>query len=440
MIFGIGITLAFIFLLLLASAFFSGSETALTAASRARMHSAEKDGDKRARLVLKILDHKERMIGALLLGNNIVNITASSVAAGLLIQIFGEAGVIYASAIMTVLVVIFSEVLPKTYAIHHADSMSRFVAPLINVIILAFSPFTHIITRVVRVSLKLFGVDISKVKDGDHLEVLRGVIDMHQGPEETVQKQRVMLRSILDLAEVTVDEVMIHRKSVLMLDINQPLDKMVGEIVRCPYSRIPVYRDTPDNIIGLIHTKWLMREMRDSGNKLTLLNIESIMSEPWFIPDTTSLYDQLQAFRDRGEHFAFIVDEYGTFEGIVTLEDILEEIVGEISDEHDQRMPGVRKQQATGTYLVNGNVTIRDLRREFEWELPDEDYTTVAGLLLYETRAIPMSGQRFRFHGFQFDIVRRHRNQITLVRITPPQAQFQNHPAASLPSAPTNPQ
>ncbi len=421
MIFGIGFSLAFIFLLLVASAFFSGSETALTAASRARMHSAEKGGDKRAGVVLKILDHKERMIGALLLGNNIVNITASSVAAGLLIQLFGEAGVIYASAIMTVLVVIFSEVMPKTYAIHHADSMSRLVAPIINLIIFIFSPITNIITRVVRGALKLVGVDISKVKEGDHLEVLRGVIDMHQGPEETVQKQRVMLRSILELADVTVDEVMIHRKSVLMLDVNSPLDKLIGEIVRCPYSRIPIYRDTPDNIVGLIHTKWLLREMRDSGNKLTMLNIESISSEPWFIPDTTTLYDQLQAFRDRGEHFAFIVDEYGSFEGIVTLEDILEEIVGEISDEHDQRMPGVRKQMG-GTYLVNGNVTIRDLRREFDWGLPDDDYTTIAGLLLYETRSLPMTGQHFRFHDFQFDIVRRHRNQITLVRVTPPPA------------------
>lgn len=408
-----------IVIMLILSAFFSGSETALTAASEARMLSAEKDGDKRAKLVNKILKKKEDMIGALLLGNNIVNITASSIAAGTLVQIFGDSGVVYASGVMTVLVVIFSEVLPKTYAFHHADRMSRFVAPLVNACIHIFSPVTAVITRIVRFALKIFGVDISKVHYGNHLEVIRGVIEMHTGPEEGVQKQRAMLRSILDLADVKVEEVMIHRKNVVMLDLAKPTEDLINEIVKSPYSRIPLYRDSPDNIVGVIHTKWLMRELKAKGNDYTEINLESIATQPWFVPETTPLYDQLEAFRDRGEHFAFIVDEYGALEGIVTLEDILEEIVGEISDEHDQRMPGVRK-QPNGTYLVNGEVTIRDLRRELDWNLPDEDYTTIGGLLLYEARILPQISQKFSFYGFQFDVVRRHRNQITLVRVTPP--------------------
>ncbi len=412
---GLIISIVVIFL----SAFFSGSETALTAVSSARMHSAEKDGDKKAALVNKILGNKERMIGGLLLGNNIVNITASSLAAGTLISIFGDSGVVYASAVMTILVVIFSEVLPKTYALHHADNMARIVSPVVYAVIYVCAPITAVITKIVRASLAIVGVDISKVQAGSHLEMLRGVIDMHTGPEEEVQKQRAMLRSILDLADVSVDEVMIHRKNVVMLDLDEPTDVLVDEIMKCPYSRIPLYRESSDNIVGVIHTKWLMRELKAVAGDVSRINLEAIASEPWFIPDTTVLYDQLQAFRERGEHFAFIVDEYGSFEGIVTLEDILEEIVGEISDEHDNHITGVRP-QPNGTYMVNGDVTIRDLRRELDWELPDEDYSTVAGLLLYETRQIPKAGQKFKFHGFDFEVARRQRNQITLVRITPP--------------------
>ena len=408
-----------IFVLLLIAAVFAAAETALTAASPARMYSAEKDGNWRAALVNRIVADKERLIGGLMFGNNVVNITASSLAAGTLVHMFGDTGVLIASGAMTVLIVIFAEVLPKTYAFYNADRVSMFIAPLMNVILAIFAPITKIIGKICSATLRLFGANMNSEEDGSHLEVLRGVIDMHQGPEEETQKQRVMLRSILDLADVTVDEIMIHRRSVLMLDINEPMSKLVNEIVKCPYSRIPLYRDSTEHIVGVLHAKWLMRELQAAGGDWDKINLESITAEPWFIPDTTNLYDQLQAFRDRGEHFAFIVDEYGAFEGIVTLEDILEEIVGEISDEHDQRMPGVRRQM-NGTFLVNGNVTIRDLRREFEWELPDEDYTTVAGLLLHETRRLPDVGQSFVFYGFRFDVVRRHRNQVTLIRVTPP--------------------
>ena len=212
---------------------------------------------------------------------------------------------------------------------------------------------------------------------------------------------------------------MTHRKNVMMLDIDDPVSYLVDEIMKCPYSRIPLYRGSPDNIIGVIHTKWLMRELKAVQGNMSSVNLEILANEPWYIPSTTVLFDQLQAFRNRGEHFAFIVDEYGTFEGIVTLEDILEEIVGEISDEHDMRMTGVRRQR-DGSFIVSGEVTIRDLRRELEWELPDDVYSTVSGLILYESRHIPRVGQTFRFYGYTFEITRRHRNQITQVRILPP--------------------
>ncbi len=416
---GLLLSAAAVLLLLFLSGFFSGSETALTAVSQARMLTLEKDGDKRAKLVNRIRDRKERMIGALLLGNNLVNILATAISTSVMIVLLGESGVFYATIVMTILVLIFAEVLPKTYALHHADKMAMTIAPLINVVVMVFSPVTEMVSLIVRKVLHLFGVDISIVAVGSNVEELRGAIEMHQGEEEEVQEQRAMLRSILDLADVDVEEVMIHRKSVMMIDAGLPLDTLVAEVLESPYTRLPLWKDDPENIIGVVHVKALLKEMQSHEGRLETLDIETLAAPPWFIPETTTLYDQLQAFRERRAHFAMVVDEYGAFMGIVTLEDIIEEIIGEIEDEYDETVAGVRR-QADGSYMVEGDVTIRDLNREFEWELPDEDYSTLAGLVLHESQMIPEAGQSFTFFGFRFDVVKRQRNQIILVRLTPP--------------------
>ncbi|MGE4312709.1 MAG: HlyC/CorC family transporter [Pseudobdellovibrionaceae bacterium] len=408
-----------IFTLLLLSAFFSGSETAFTAASRARLRTLEKEGNARASDVLHVIEKKERMIGALLLGNNLVNILASALATSLFITLFGDKGVFYATAIMTVLVLIFAEVLPKTYALHHANTLTLFLAPFIRILIFVLSPITELITGIVRVTLKIFGADISKVKSGSHVELLRGVIELYVGDAEEVQAQRAMLRSILDLADVEVEEIMTHRKNVTMIDASMEIEQLVNEVLSSPYTRIPVYRNEQDNIIGVLHAKQLLRALHENNNDFSKIVLDEVISAPWFIPDVTPLYDQLQAFKKRREHFAVVVDEYGTFLGVVTLEDILEEIVGEIDDEHDITVPGVRK-EANGSVLVQGSVTIRDLNRQFEWNLPDdEDYSTVAGLVLYESQILPEAGQAFVFHGFRFQILKKSGNQLALLRITP---------------------
>jgi len=415
------ISSAIIFILLMLSGFFSGSETALTAASKSRLHNWEKEGSKRAGLVNKIRSRKDRMIGALLLGNNLVNILASALATSLLIKMFGEAGVVYATLIMTVLVLIFAEVLPKTYALTHADKMSVFIAPIINVVVWLFFPVAEAVNYVVRLTLKLFGADMSKMQDGSHMEVLRGVIDLHDGADQETHQQRAMLRSILDLFEVDVEKIMTHRKNILMLDAANPIEQIIEEALDSPYTRMPVYREGTDNIVGVLHAKALMRELKmreRNGEALDTIDIEDLATDPWFVPESTTLHDQLQAFKSRREHFAVVVDEYGSFMGIVTLEDILEEIVGEIDDEHDETVIGVRK-QADGSYLVDGDVTIRDLNRELDWELPDdEDYSTVAGLIIHEAQAVPDVGQSFSFYDFRFDIVKRQRNQLGLIRVT----------------------
>ena len=414
------ISLGIIFCLLCLSGFFSGSETSLTAVSEARMLSMEKDGNKRASLVRKLIDRKDRLIGALLLGNNLVNILATSMATGVLMAIFGEAGIFYATLCMTLLVLIFAEVLPKTYALLNADKMALFISPIINMVVIIFSPVSELVVWIVKRTLRLFGVQVDVVNVGGNVEELRGAIEMHRGPAQEVHDQRAMLRSILDLADVDVDEIMVHRKNVEALDVNMSTEELVHEVLQSRYTRIPLYNENQDDIIGVLHAKELFRALQKTGNDPSKINIKSIISEPWFIPETTNLYDQLQAFRERREHFALVVDEYGAFKGVVTLEDILEEIVGEIDDEHDVTVKGVRK-GPKNLYLVKGDVTLRDLNREFEWDLPDADYSTIAGLIIFESKQLPNVNQRFSFYGFDFEILRRQRNQITLVAVRPPE-------------------
>lgn len=407
------------------SAFFSGSETALTAASRARMHALEKDGNKRAHLVNKLRENKDRLIGALLLGNNLVNILASAVATSFFIKLVGETGVFYATIIMTLLVLIFAEVLPKTYALNHADVFAMRISRLVRVVVIVFAPVTEMISFIVRNTLRLFGAEASKTTLSDIAEQeLRGAIELHHESESEDKgressEKRAMLRSILDLVDVTVEDIMTHRRNVLAIDADEAMNTIVDQVLNSPYTRLPVWQNDNDNIIGIIHAKALLRELRSVSGNIERLGIRNMILEPWFIPETTSLFDQLQAFRERKEHFAVVVDEYGSFMGIVTLEDILEEIVGDIDDEHDMQVSGVRG-QGDGSYLVDGTVTIRDLNRELDWNLPDEDYSTIAGLILFESKMLPEAGQNFSFYKYRFKILKRQRNQITLVRVIPP--------------------
>ncbi len=411
------ITLLAIFALLVISAFFSGSETSLTAASRPRMHTLEQDGNHRAGLVNRLWDEKERLIGAILLGNNLVNISASALATSVLIGWFGEAGVAYATLGMTLLVLIFAEVLPKTYALHNADKAALTAAPVLRPIVLVLGPITQTIQVIVRSTLKLFGIDLSASLAEDVAEEeLRGAIDLHSGIGEEIRHERQMLRSILDLGDVEVEEIMTHRKNVVAIDVDQPPAKIVDDVLASPYTRLPLWQGDSDNIVGVLHAKALLRAVQANPSNLESLDVRAIAAKAWFIPESTDLLSQLQAFRSRHEHFAIVVDEYGEVLGIVTLEDILEEIVGDIADEHDVDIEGVQLEK-DGSMLVDGEVTIRDLNRQFDWSLPDEEASTIAGLVLYEARRIPEIGQVFVFHGCQFEIVGRMRNQITSIKI-----------------------
>ena len=412
--------IAVILALLFLSAFFSGSETALTAASQARLHQLSLRGNRRAGTVLRLRRRNDTLIGTILIGNNITNIAASALATSVLISLFDDAGVAYSMIGMTILVVIFAEVLPKTFAINNADRSALAVGPAIRVFVWLFQPLSIAIRFIVNVLLKIIGVKgLPSFAQQEREEELRGLIELHTGPGPDVSEERAMLRSILDLGEVTVEEIMTHRRNVSMINADLPLEEILDELLESSFTRLPLYRGDPDEIIGILHGKALLRAIRGfPGENMSDLDIVEVANEPWFIPESSNLLDQLQAFRARKEHFAVVVDEYGTLQGVVTLEDILEEIVGNIDDENDVTVSGVRP-QPDGSFLINGSVTLRDLNRDFEWNLPDEDASTIAGLILHEARIIPNVGQEFIFHGFRFRILRKHRNQVTQLRVWP---------------------
>ncbi|MGF1461852.1 MAG: HlyC/CorC family transporter [Maricaulaceae bacterium] len=400
-----------IIVLIALSGFFSGSETAFTAASRARLHALEKDGDGRAARVNIILADRERFIGAVLFGNNLVNILASALATSAFLRLFGEAGVAYATLVMTLVVLVFAEVLPKTYAIANPDKTAMGVSWLIRQIVRLFAPITSAVQTVVRTVLALAGVKTQGPVLSAHDEI-RGAVDLHHQEGGVVKSDKDMLAAVLDLRELTVADVMVHRRSMMALDVDQPAERVVQQALQSRYTRLPLWSEDQENIVGVLHAKDLLRALHEPGMSTEALDLRAVAREPWFVPETTNLLEQLNTFRRKREHFAVVVDEYGAIMGIVTLEDILEEIVGEIEDEFDLPVQGL-KRQPDGSVIVAGSVTIRDLNRAMEWNLPDEEAVTVAGLVIHEAQTIPEPGQRFAFHGCKFVVRQKRRNQIT---------------------------
>ncbi len=406
-----------ILILIMLSAFFSGSETALTATSRARMMALEKNGNGKAGLVNRLIEKRDRLIGAILLGNNLVNILASALATSFFIELFGAAGVVYATIIMTIIVVVFAEVLPKSWAISDPDRFALSISTPIRWVVFLFGPITALVTGVVRKILSKSGVNLTPETSllSAH-EELRGAVALLHRDGSVVKDDRDRLGGLLDLHELEVSDVMIHRTNMESLDIDTPVKKIVSKVIESPYTRLPVWQNEPDNIIGFIHAKDVLRAMANRGKKASELDITKIISKPWFVPETTSLQNQLNAFLRQKTHIALVVDEYGEVEGLVTLEDILEEIVGEIADEHDQEITGFDP-QADGSVIVEGSLPIRDLNRALDWDLPDEEATTVAGLVIHEAQMIPDEKQTFTFYGKRFAILKREKNRITKLRI-----------------------
>ncbi len=406
------IFLSIIIFLIICSAFFSSSETALTAVSEARINELVTQGSKRAKLIEKILKNREKMISTILIGNNFVNVIASVYSTSFAIMYFNEAKLILVTIILTIILVIFAEVIPKTFALKNADQIALSVAPLINLIIIIFTPATLFTEKLARsMTGPIFDDEEAKTQE------LRGMIRLHAGKESRAIERGKMMSSMLDMEDVTIEAVMTHRGTVTMIDVNSSASEILKITGESPFTRIPVYSGTKDNIIGILHAKELFRHLqRRNFQNCKNINLNDIIIEPYFAPETTLILDQLEIFRGRKEHFAIVVNEYGDLRGIVTLEDILEEIVGEIDDETDIDVEGV-KPQPDGSIIIDGSVTIRDLNRSLGWNLPDENYNTLAGLILFESKTIPEPGQEFRFYNVKFRILQRKENFISKLRL-----------------------
>jgi len=412
------ILIGVILLLLVCSAFFSSSETSLTAASRVRMHSAEKEGDRRATSVTRLLNMRERLLGGILLGNNLVNILASVLTTALFTRLFGDGGLALAAATvaMTVLILIFAEVLPKTYAISQPDKLALVVARPITLIIKIFAPIVSIVQVIVNFVLRIFGVD-TDASAWTAADEIKGAVDLHLQEGGVAKRARDQIYGVLEIGELSIEDVMIHRRNISMVDINLSPELIIKEVLASGHSRIPLFNGDPDDVIGILHAKDLLKSLARLDGDLNSLNMKKISREAWFVPETTSVVKQLRAFQSKREHFALVVDEYGALMGVITLEDILEEIVGDIQDEYDEEIKGVERKK-DGSVTVRGDVAIRDLNRAMDWKLPDDEAVTIAGLVIHESQTIPTMGQAFAYHGYRFEVMERQRNQIQTLRVS----------------------
>jgi Mg2+/Co2+ transporter CorB len=416
-----------IVVLLVLSAFFSGSETALTAASRGKLRAQADKGSRGARAALKITEDNERLIGSVLLGNNLVNILAASLATAMFTRMFGQNGVAMATLVMTFLVLIFAEVLPKTYAIINSEKAAAWVAPVIGVVVTVFAPVVGAVRMLVRALLRLFGVQIEA--DSQMLAVreeIAGALQLGHSEGVVEKEDRDRILGALDLSDRAVEEIMLHRSDIEMIDANDDPEAILKQCLQSAHTRLPVFRDEAENIVGIVHAKDLSRAMYEqiggSGGDASALKrfrITDVAVPPYFVPETTPLDDQMREFLRLRSHFGLVVDEYGSLQGLITLEDILEEIVGEIADEFDTDAEGLQVRTEDGQFLVDGAMTIRDLNRANDWSLPDDEANTVAGLVIHEAQMIPTVGQVFSFHNFRFEVMEREGNRVTRLKIRP---------------------
>ena len=413
-----------IFILLILSGFFSGSETALTAASRSKLQAKADKGSVGAARALQVTNDRERLIGAVLLGNNFVNILATSLITALFTKMVGSNSVLLSTLIMTFLILIFAEVLPKTYAITNAESAAIKASRIISAVVFVFSPIVSFVRFLVRGVLWIFGI----ITDPDTnvlavREEIAGALTLGHKEGIVEKEDRDRILGALDLSDRTVEEIMLHRSEIEMIDVSLPAEEILTKCLASAYARLPLYKGNPENIVGVVHAKDLARAMikltrtaSKQNKSLSHFRVLDVAMKPYFVPETTPLDDQMRQFLKRHTHFALVVDEYGALQGLITLEDILEEIVGEITDEFDEddnALTAIKDDHV----IVDGGMTIRDLNRAQDWNLPNDEANTLAGLVIHEAQMIPSEGQVFVFYGFRFEVMAKKENKITRLKI-----------------------
>ncbi len=424
--------LALAIFLLAANAFFVAAEFALVKSRAFRVETMAEEGRFGAGLARAMLHNIEAYLACCQLGITMASLglgwvgepTVASLLEPLLIPLGMPESAVHLTAfivgflLFSSLHIVLGEQVPKTLAIREPEPVSLWVAYPLHATFLLFFPLNWLLNAASRSILRLLGV-----KEASHQEILtdveiEGLVEVSAEHGKMQESQAEYIHNVFRFGELDVSDIMVHRTNMRMVNAGEPPEKIIDDILASPFTRVPIWEGEPENIVGVVHVKDLLRTLKAGGGDTEKVDLRKIAAKPWFVPDTTSLTDQLNAFLKRKSHFALVVDEYGEVQGLITLEDILEEIVGDIADEHDVDVQGVRP-QPDGSVNVDGSVPIRDLNRVMDWHLPDDEATTIAGLVIHEARIIPEPGQAFTFHGFRFQVLRRNRNRITALRITP---------------------
>lgn len=407
-----------VIILICISALFSLSETAIIGVSRSKIYKLKSEGNKKAINLTKLRDNKEGFIGALLLCNTLVNAAATSIVTGLAIEYFGDNGeaLLIATLVITLLILFYAEILPKTYAVRNAEKVALNTAIFYLFLVWLLKPIISAIQVVVDFTLEFFTSKSSKMEFSG-MEMIKGAVDMHHEEGIVVSEDKYMLGGLIDLEKISVDEVMLHRSQIKSISIDKKVEQIMDFVIHSNHSRIPIWKGEPSNIIGVLIQKDLSKLLKAKSGDISNEDIKRVLRKPWFIPNLTNLKIQLKAFRENQSHFALVVNEYGELLGLITLEDILEEVVGQIEDEYDDKASPILKRSDDNSAVVLGELSIRDLNREMHWEIDDEDATTIGGLVLHLAKGIPAVGEKFKFDNFLIKVIKRHHNTITKVYI-----------------------
>ncbi|MDX1924454.1 MAG: CNNM domain-containing protein [Rickettsiaceae bacterium] len=407
---------AIIVLLLIAfSSYLSALETSIVAASPGRIHKSKNASKKKTTLLLKLLKDRNKIISTILVMFSIVNTVATTLATGVIMELVGgEYGIAASSAIMSVLLIIFAEVLPKSIGVSKAEQIALKGAGFIKSSLYFMFPINFAINKIIKLFCFIFRVNLnSEISAADEV---RGVIE-HYHQEGNVKKyDRDMLGGVLDLRHITVEEVMIHRSQIVSINIDQNAGDIITQALNSPHTRIPLWRETKDNIVGILHLRSILKALHKNKYNFNKIDISSYITEPWFVPENAPLSKQLTEFKDRRSHMAIVVDEYGDIIGILTLEDILEEVVGQIEDEIDVAPSKIIKKNEN-MYLVDGTASIRDINRELNLQLNGEDAHTISGMFMHHLERLPNVGDVIHTSGAKMTIVKKHTHKIKQVLI-----------------------
>lgn len=402
-----------VLLLVLLSCFFSGAETSITSVNTARLHELAKGGDRRAKILSNLQDHKEQVLGVILLGNTLANITASVLATALFLEFFQHEalGVTLSSIVMTLVILLFAEILPKTYAIYNPEKVSLFSAPIINKIWVILGPITQLIKFIVDLILRILSLHHDK-ETISAADAIRNLISLHNKDSTMSQQDIDMLKSVLDLAEMEISEIMTHRKDIVALDMKSSQEKIIDRVLKSGHINVPLWENNSDDIKGIINVYDLIIEMGRQQKSHLDVKLLDIIKKPVFVPDTTSLSIQLHNFRISKNNFAIVVDEYGSLQGIITLSDILEEIVGDIYHKDENDIVKLKN----GKYRIHGRVSVRDINKKLRWQLPEDHASTIAGIMIHELERIPDIGEEFDLFGLHLKILQKEENHVTQIQ------------------------